>query len=1022
MLNKIYKNYELNKKYGIRKLSIGIASVSLGLFAVYNANLIPELNIVDVVKADENLSKVIYTNSNPTDTIDNNSTSNNSISKIIELTPEKEDQKKFRVYFGDDLNISNKIVFNTEGAITNGLNSSNITFNNEIVGTLNTGYNINDDKVFNPEKFNSFEDYFNYIKENKNPTKGSKIEIKLNDNFKKYTKNRYIEFELSVSNKSINFQYETETEKVNQLKAYKKPIENSIVLPNGSKYSLDNTYLNFILGKTPSKENESEIGRLRESSYINGIRNNIPNYLYEIDGVFDKYTMSSQVLYKRNKDSEFGKTIIEKGTKIEEIITPQNIFKVKDSLKIGDVDYLKATFYRNSSESYKEIWSGDVFRTNKNSESNNSNITEYIPLKVIEKTENKIVYEVQEDVKSKGNIDFITKNNSLELKNNFIDLIGKQKYLDFLNGAEKKLNTPETSKIIVKDKNNNELFSSITLSSSLIKQDNNIGYGEFAKGTIKVKYLNENNKEIKDLETIVNNEKWDKEFTITPPNINGYVYVSSNSPLKDIVGNTERTIILYYKTDNSEKTREIPFSTTYKENPLKNKGETDTEIEGINGIEAYKENDPDYSKIIKNKINKVVLVGTKPKVETIIIPPAKKYIKDNTKDKGLPNEEIQGKNGSSSTITTYEVNPKTGEITETKGNPVIVSPTDTIIKVPAKDKIEVTTIPSPKKYIKDSTREKGSDNIVENGKPGSKTITTSYDVNPENGNITENVGNPVIVNPTETIIKVPAKTKVELIKNEGKTIEKTTDYNVNPENGNITETVTEKIVSDNNPENPPVVNELPEFNGGVNPIDSPVLDIPEYTGPLSTNTPVDDNGNLILPPVVDDLPEYNGGVNPIDSPVLDVPEYTSPISTNTPVDENGNLILPPVVDELPEFNGGVNPIDSPVLDVPEYTGPISTNTPVDDNGNLILPPVVDELPEFNGGVNPIEPPVEEKPEYKLTEKPKEESVKESPKEETKAEDKKEKELPNTNSTSILTTLVSSIIGTLALGYKSKRRK
>ena len=859
MLNKMYKNYELNKKYGIRKLSIGIASVSLGLFGVYNTDLANQLRFVDVVKADENLSKVIYTNSNPTDTIDNNSTSNNSISKIIELTPEKEGQKKFRVYFGDDLNISNKIVFNTEGTITNGLNSSNITFNNEIVGTLNTGYNIDDDKVFNPEKFNSFEDYFNYIKENKNPTKGSKIEIKLNDNFKKYTKNRYIEFELSVSNKSINFQYETETEKVNQLKAYKKPIENSIVLPNGSKYSLDNTYLNFILGKTSSKENESEIGRLRESSYTNGIRNNIPNYLYEIDGVFDKYTMSSQVLYKRNKDSEFGKTIIEKGTKIEEIITPQNIFKVKDSLKIGDVDYLKATFYRNSSESYKEIWPGDVFRTNKNSESNNSNITEYIPLKVIEKTENKIVYEVQEDVKSKGNIDFITKNNSLELKNNFIDLIGKQKYLDFLNGAEKKLNTPETSKIIVKDKNNNELFSSITLSSSLIKQDNNIGYGEFAKGTIKVKYLNENNKEIKDLETIVNNEKWDKEFTITPPNINGYVYVSSNSPLKDIVGNTERTIILYYKTDNSEKTREIPFSTTYKENPLKNKGETDTEIEGINGIEAYKENDPDYSKIIKNKINKVVLVGTKPKVETIIIPPAKKYIKDNTKDKGLPNEEIQGKNGSSSTITTYEVNPKTG-------------------------------------------------------------------------NITENVGNPVIVNPTETIIKVPAKTKVELIKNGGKTIEKTTDYNVNPENGNITETVTEKIVSDNNPENPPIVNELPEFNGGVNPIDSPVLDVPEYTGPLSTNTPVDDNGNLILPPVVDDLPEYNGGVNPIDSPVLDVPEY------------------------------------------------------------------------------------------KLTEKPKEESVKESPKEETKTEDKKEKELPNTNSTSILTTLVSSVIGTLVLGYKSKRRK
>ena len=154
---------------------------------------------------------------------------------------------------------------------------------------------------------------------------------------------------------------------------------------------------------------------------------------------------------------------------------------------------------------------------------------------------------------------------------------------------------------------------------------------------------------------------------------------------------------------------------------------------------------------------------------------------------------------------------------------------------------------------------------------------------------------------------------------------------------------------------------------------------------------------------------------------MDVPEYTGPLSTNTPVDENGNLILPPVVDELPEFNGGVNPIDSPVLEIPEYTGPISTNTPVDNNGDLILPPVV-EKPEFNGGVNPIESPVEEKPEYKLPDKPKEEPVKETPKEETKVEDKKEKELPNTNSTSVLASLVSSVIGTLGLGYKSKRRK
>ena len=207
-----------------------------------------------------------------------------------------------------------------------------------------------------------------------------------------------------------------------------------------------------------------------------------------------------------------------------------------------------------------------------------------------------------------------------------------------------------------------------------------------------------------------------------------------------------------------------------------------------------------------------------------------------------------------------------------------------------------------------------------------------------------------------------------------------------------------------NPILPPIVNDLPEFNGGVNPADSLVVENPEYTGPLSTNTPVDDNGNLILPPVLD-KPEFNRGVNSIEPPVEENLEYTGTLLTNTPIDENGNSILPPIV-EKPEFNGGVNSIEPPVEEQSEYTDPISTNTPVDNNDDLMLPPV-ENKPEYTGD---------------LTEKPKEEPVKEITKEETKVEDKKDKELPNTNSTSILTTLISSVIGTLGLGYKSRRRK
>ena len=203
---------------------------------------------------------------------------------------------------------------------------------------------------------------------------------------------------------------------------------------------------------------------------------------------------------------------------------------------------------------------------------------------------------------------------------------------------------------------------------------------------------------------------------------------------------------------------------------------------------------------------------------------------------------------------------------------------------------------------------------------------------------------------------------------------------------------------------PPVINELPEYNGGANPADAPVNEVPEYTGSLSTNTPVDDNGDLILPPVVDELPEYNGGVNPTDAPVNEVPEYTGSLSTNTPIDDNGNLILPPVVDELPEYNGGVNPTDAPINEVPEYTGSLSTNTPIDDNGELVLPSLVNELPEYIEPSNNTEINTIEKVET------------------SKNEIKKDKVLPDTNSSSVIAGLVSSVIGTLGLGYKSKKRK
>ena len=129
-----------------------------------------------------------------------------------------------------------------------------------------------------------------------------------------------------------------------------------------------------------------------------------------------------------------------------------------------------------------------------------------------------------------------------------------------------------------------------------------------------------------------------------------------------------------------------------------------------------------------------------------------------------------------------------------------------------------TEISSPKKYVKDDTRDKNQPNAEEAGQAGSSTITTTYSVDSTTGAITETVGKPVVVNPTATIVKVAAKDKivetliepeVEYVRDgerevdtpneriegaKGKTVT-TTTYDVDSKDGHITEHVGTPVVT-----------------------------------------------------------------------------------------------------------------------------------------------------------------------------------------------------------------------------------
>ena len=296
----------------------------------------------------------------------------------------------------------------------------------------------------------------------------------------------------------------------------------------------------------------------------------------------------------------------------------------------------------------------------------------------------------------------------------------------------------------------------------------------------------------------------------------------------------------------------VPSPVVYEKDGTKEKGTEATTVKGKDGEDTitttYKVNPttgkitPTVGKPVRTKepTNTIVKVPAKDKVEVETIPSPVKYEKDASREKGQANITVSGEDGSKTTTTTYTVNPNNGEVTPTVGEPVIVNPTTTIVKVAAKDKVvyskdgdnivkevttytvnptngniteyttketfkenglkdkvEVETIPSPVKYEKDASREKGQANITVPGKDGSKTTTTTYTVDPNSGEAIAHVGEPVIVNPTTTIVKVAAKDKVVTSKDGNNILKTATSYTVNPDNGNIIEYTTKETFKEN---------------------------------------------------------------------------------------------------------------------------------------------------------------------------------------------------------------------------------
>ena len=225
----------------------------------------------------------------------------------------------------------------------------------------------------------------------------------------------------------------------------------------------------------------------------------------------------------------------------------------------------------------------------------------------------------------------------------------------------------------------------------------------------------------------------------------------------------------------------------------------------------------------------MVKVGVKSTENTKEILSKIVYVADKEKARELSNERIEGSNGYEKEVIRYALNEKDGTISETVEK-TEKKAIDTVIKVPVKDKVEVTEIPSPVRYEKDNTRNVGQDNITIPGEKGTRKVTTTYEVNPKTGEVTELTGMPKVKEATETVVKVAAKDKVEVVQREnGKKVKVTTVYTVDEKTGNITQTereeeISNEVITSKSDDKVPTVEEPKSFEGGVNSEESVVTE------------------------------------------------------------------------------------------------------------------------------------------------------------------------------------------------------
>ena len=212
-------------------------------------------------------------------------------------------------------------------------------------------------------------------------------------------------------------------------------------------------------------------------------------------------------------------------------------------------------------------------------------------------------------------------------------------------------------------------------------------------------------------------------------------------------------------------TKAVPYETIYEKNEALDHGVTRVKIPGIEGQEqvttTYTKDQASGNisenktvKIVANKVDQVVEVGTKPSVENTVLSHKTIYQVNPALEFRQEKVAVAGHDGSVETRTTYQLDKATGQVTVSDTTKQVNSAVDKVIQVGNVEKV-IQLIAVTEERREDSSLAKNIEKVASEGEVGENTLTRTYAINEQTGEL---------VNPQEVSqITKPMKPRVILV-------------------------------------------------------------------------------------------------------------------------------------------------------------------------------------------------------------------------------------------------------------------